>query len=204
MWSRRPFAIVLSAPSGTGKTTICREVVKRDKDVVYSVSVTTRPRRAGEVDGVDYFFIEEEEFLEKVKRKEFIEYAEVFGYYYGTPVSNVREAFDSSKDIIMDLDINGALNIKRLFPEDSVTIFLLPPNLKELERRLISRKRDPQRDMENRLERALKEVEFYKYYDYLIINDELEKAVSQVISIIDVERLKISRIKEVKWIKQSQ
>ena len=204
MWNKKPFIIVLSAPSGTGKTTICREIIKRDRNVEYSISITTRPLRVGERDGFDYFFIDQEIFLQKIKNNEFLEYAEVFGYYYGTPISNVEKAFSKNKEIIMDLDVSGARSIKKKYPDDSITIFLVPPNIDELQKRLITRNRDPVEVINERIKKAIEEIEFYRYYDYLVINDDIDKSVNDVLSILKAERLKVERIKEVEWIKQLQ
>lgn len=188
----RPFLIVLSSPSGAGKTTICRKVVKSDANIGYSVSATTRPKRNGEINGRDYFFYSTKEFLRKKASGAFIETAKVYGYYYGTPLSEIKRITRQGKDVILDLDIQGMKSIKRLF-RDSVSIFILPPNLTELQNRLITRNEEKTEIL--RRKRYLKsELAAIPKFDYLVTNDELKTAVADVLAIIRAERLRTHRL----------
>lgn len=191
---RKGFMIVLSAPSGTGKTTVCREVVKKDKNVKYSISCTTRPRRKGERHGRDYLFCTREEFEEMIRKNKLLEYEEVYGYYYGTPRKKVEELLKKGYDVIADLDIKGALNLKKKLP-GTVTVFLFPPSLKELERRL-KKRGDSLKQVKERLKYAREEMERAKEFDYIVMNDKLKKTVEDILAIIRAERLKKERIYE--------
>uniref|UniRef100_A0A7C6A9L8 Guanylate kinase n=1 Tax=candidate division WOR-3 bacterium TaxID=2052148 RepID=A0A7C6A9L8_UNCW3 len=196
-----PFLIVLSSPSGAGKTTICREVVKRDKNVGYSVSATTRPKRLGEVDGRDYFFYTLSEFNKKKNKGEFIETAKVYGNFYGTPKSEVRRILGEGKDVIMDLDIQGMKSIKRIFP-DSVSIFITPSNRRELKTRLAMRN-EAKTEILRRTNYQKKELAAMPKFDYFVANDDLKTAVSDILTIIRAERLKTHRqLKTKKFLNQ--
>jgi len=185
---------VLSAPSGTGKTTICERLIKSFPNLKMSISHTTRKPRIGERDGVDYFFVEKEVFEKMIKNNEFVEWAEVYGNFYGTSKKLINELLQSGNDILLDIDIQGAKNIKKTYP-DSVLIFILPPSFEELERRLKERKEDID-TIKKRLSKAKEEISQYKYYDYLVINDDLDKAVNEILCIINAEKLKINRVKQ--------
>jgi len=182
---------VISAPSGTGKTTLIREILKRVPGLTYSVSYTTRPPRPGEVDGVDYRFVTREQFLEMVKKGEFLEWAEVHGDLYGTPKGALSPP--AGNDVILDIDPQGARQVKELKP-DAVLIFLLPPSLEELERRLRERKKDPEEAIRQRLINAKKELEQIGLYDYTVVNDEVEKALQYLSAIILAERSRTPRV----------
>lgn len=177
--------VVLSAPSGAGKTTICKEIIKRHPNARLSISATTRPRRPHETDGVDYYFMSEEEFMDKVKKGEFLEFEQVHGNWYGTLKSELDKAKDSDSILLFDIDVNGALNIKRLAP-DAILIFIMPPSREELIERLKNRKTEDEETIRRRLERLPYEFEQSKKFDYVVINDELEKAVSEVEKIIGI------------------
>ena len=192
--NRKPFLIVIAAPSGTGKTTLCRQIIKRDKKIKYSVSCTTRPKRKNERNGRDYFFYDKKEFEKMIKEGKLLEYENVYGYYYGTPKKRVENFLKKGYDVIMDLDIKGALNLKRSIP-GTVTIFLLPPSLKELKRRL-KRRGDDEKSLEERLKYAKKEIKKAEKFDYIVINDKLEKTVKEILCIIKAERLRKDRFHE--------
>jgi guanylate kinase len=185
--------IVISAPSGTGKTTLCHKLLEEFPNVEFSVSYTTRKPRPGEVNGKDYWFVSREEFMKMVEEGDFLEWAEVYGNLYGTSKSQVLKALNQGKDVLLDIDTQGALQVKRNFP-DAVLIFILPPSLKELERRLRKRGTDDEETIERRLRVAREEIKRARYYDYLIVNDELEVAYSRLKSIISAEKSKTNRL----------
>ncbi len=183
---------VISAPSGTGKTTICERVLKSLPDLKMSISHTTRKPRNSEKNGVDYYFVDKKTFNEMIKNGDFVEWAEVYGNYYGTSKRVINELHSSGNDIVLDIDTQGAKNIKKIYKK-SVLIFILPPSIEELERRLQSRNEDYQ-VIKKRLNKVADEIKEYKFYDYLVINDNLEEALKEVMCIIQAERLKINRL----------
>lgn len=185
-YERRNFLIVISAPSGGGKTTICRAILNRMDDVDYSISYTTRKPRADEVNGESYFFVSEEEFRCKLREGDFLEHAIVHNNYYGTSRSFVLEKFSGKRNVIMDIDVQGAVNVVDS-GIDCVTIFLLPPDEQTLRSRLEKRNSDPQDVIELRLANAVNEIKCIDKYDYLVINDNLEQAINEVQSIIVAE-----------------
>lgn len=189
---RKPLLVVISSPSGAGKTTVCKKVLKRHPEYLYSVSFTTREKRKGEVDGKDYHFVEEKEFEKMIKRKEFAEWACVYGDYYGTSKKVIDKAKKEKKTLIMVLDVRGAFAIKRLYPE-SVLIFMLPPSLEELKKRLKKRATDKREDMKKRLKSAVKEISFWSNYDYVLVNENLNQTVKEVENIISAEKNKSKR-----------
>lgn len=182
--------IVISGPSGSGKGTIIKEVLKRKPDLVYSVSYTTRPRREGEINGKDYFFISKRKFEELIKKDFFLEWAKVYNFYYGTSKEFVIENLKKNKDVILEIEIQGARKIREIFDKNNtIFIFIAPPDFEELKRRIIERKRGETEDeIEERLKFAYKELEESKNYDYIIINDSIEKAVNDLLNIIEKER----------------
>lgn len=188
------FLLVVSGPSGVGKGTILRKIEKDIPDLVYSVSATTRKMREGERDGVDYFFKSKEEFKRMVDQGLFLEYAEVHNNYYGTPREFVEEKINQGKVVILEIDVQGGMNIKRCFP-DAVMIFLAPPSKEELKKRIINRHTDSMEDIDLRLRNSLKEMEYIREYDYLVINDRLEVASESLKSIVRAEEHKVCRIK---------
>lgn len=191
---REGIIFVISAPSGTGKTTICERLISSFSDLKMSVSHTTRNPRPGEENGVDYFFVDKTTFIQMIQNDDFVEWAEVYGNYYGTSKKMINEIYMSGNDILLDIDIQGAKNIKKIY-KNSVLIFLLPPSLEELERRLLQRKEENE-IIKKRINKALDEIEQYLNYDYLVINDNLDEATEKIKCIIQAERQKINRIRD--------
>ncbi|MCS7214931.1 MAG: guanylate kinase [Thermodesulfovibrio sp.] len=187
---------VISAPSGTGKTTLCERLLRVIPDLKMSISHTTRKPRPNERDGIDYFFIEKEEFEKMIANDEFIEWAEVYGNFYGTSKGVISDLMKKEYDILLDIDTKGAKNIKKLYP-DSVLIFILPPSLQELERRLLLRNEDKE-TINRRVSKASQEISQYTFYDYVVINDDIEKAFNDLLCIINAERKRSQRIKSEK------
>lgn len=193
---KKGIIFVISAPSGTGKTTLCERLLKILPDLKMSISHTTRQPRPYEKNGVDYFFVDEKNFEKMIANEEFIEWAEVYGNFYGTSKKVILDLIKNGYDILLDIDTQGAKNIRKLYP-DSVLIFILPPSLKELEKRLLLRNED--RDIiDKRLSKASQEISQYKFYDYVVINDSIERALNDLLSIIYAERLKTKRIEPYK------
>lgn len=178
---------VLSAPSGTGKTTLCRALLKLLPNLQYSISATTREKRPGEVEGKDYFFLTEEDFKAKKEKGEFLESANVFGCWYGTPKSFIEEKLESGQDILLDIDVQGAASIREKKVK-GIFIFLIPPSMEALKERLLNRKTDAEKVIENRLAKAREEIGYYKQYDYVIVNDVLEESLQRIKSIILAEK----------------
>ncbi len=185
---------VISGPSGSGKTSVVRRVLQEEKGLVFSVSHTTRPPRPGEVDGRDYYFISEEQFREMVERGEFIEWACVYGRYYGTSRRELEQK-RKSHDVLLDIDVQGAESIKKLFP-DSVRIFLLPPSFQELERRLRQRGDTSEEEIRRRLKIAKQEIARHDIFNYIVVNDDLQRCVQSVLCIIRAERLRRERMED--------
>jgi len=194
--------MIVSGPSGTGKSTICKELLKIYPKLHFSVSCTTRAPRSGEKNGKDYFFISKEEFQKKIKQNAFLEYAKVHSNFYGTLKSEVINRLKSGIDVLLDIDVQGALQIKNKAKKDSLLkkciemVFIGPPSFAELERRLKSRATENEAIIEKRLNNAKKELNFWKKYDYLIINKELNKAISDISCLLDILHKKTSRLKD--------
>ncbi|SDC68116.1 guanylate kinase [Geotoga petraea] len=187
---------VVSGPSGAGKSTVIKKALDKVEGFTFSVSYTTREKRPGEIEGEDYFFISEEEFHELKEQGEFLEYAEVHGYYYGTSKSFIKEKLDEGFNIVLDVDVQGSLNIKKEMPYDSVLIFVVPPSYKELQKRLMGRGTENEKDLKKRLEDSKWEIQRMEEFDYLLENNDVPESVNRLISIIIAEQLKISRIKD--------
>ena len=187
--------IIISAPSGTGKSTLCRKLIRNFPNARYSVSLTTRAPRRGEVQGKDYFFVSRNEFKQKIKMGELAEWALVHGHYYGTPRNFLKKNLAGRKDVILDIDVQGAMKLKKRYPQ-AVFIFLVPPSFSELERRIKGRKRNSETTIKKRLTNARWEMDQIGSYDYLVINDRLVDALTQVKSIIQAEKSKVKRTKE--------
>lgn len=195
MGNNRGLLIVISGPSGAGKGTICKSFLERNKGVVLSVSATTRSPRNGEVDGVNYYFITKEEFKAKIGSNDFLEYAEVYDNYYGTPKSNVEEMLESGKDVILEIDIQGALKVKEN-TQEGVFVFILPPSMEELKQRIIKRGSETEESLMKRFKSAYKEINFISKYNYAVVNDEVEIAVEKLEAIITAEKCRVDRIKD--------
>jgi len=193
---RRGIIFILSAPSGAGKTTIYRAALKAIKNLEFSISLTTRVRRKNEADGIDYSFVSEEEFNRRQSSGELAEWARVFESSYGTPRAPLDAAIASGRDILLDIDIQGAQQIRAKYPRDAVSIFVLPPTLEELAGRLRGRATEDESKIQHRLQKAREEAEAYPEYDYLIVNAEIAQSVAQLETIVNAERLKVSRLRE--------
>jgi guanylate kinase len=187
------FPVVVSGPSGAGKTSLCEGVVSDCPDVVYSISATTRPPRKEEVDGRDYHFVDKDRFKSMIQAGELLEWAEVHDHLYGTPVFSVRPFLARGQAVIMDLDVQGGLSMKKAFP-DGVFVFVVPPSFGVLERRLRERKTEGEEVLRTRLRNAQDEMQYRKHYDYFIINDELGKALGELKSIIQAEKCRMPRL----------
>jgi guanylate kinase len=176
--------VIISGPSGVGKTTICKEVVKRLDNVCLSISVTTRPRAEAEVDGQDYWFLSQQQFRNRINEGSLLEYAKVFGHLYGTPKDKVEQALAAGKTVILEIDVKGALQVKSVYP-DAMMVFIFPPTEKELAQRMKDRGREGAQALEERLEGAGAEfVAAREYYEHMVANDDLEEAVKEMIQII--------------------
>ena len=189
----RGVLLALSSPSGAGKTTLSKRLLSQNPDVILSVSATTRQPRPGEVDGQDYHFLSVEDFKDKIEAGEFFEWAEVFGRYYGTPKSPVMEAVEEGRDVVFDIDWQGAQALAEQAPEDTVRIFILPPSLELLEDRLRKRGQDTPDVIKGRMERAKDEISHWHEYDYVIVNDDFARALEKLNQILHAERLKRMR-----------
>jgi guanylate kinase len=190
---RRGLLIVLSSPSGAGKTTISRMLLESDPDVTMSISATTRPQRPGEVEGVDYHFVDDAEFDRLIAAGEFVEWAPVFGYRYGTPKAPVKDALRDGRDILFDIDWQGTQQLEAAMGEDLVSIFILPPSMDELERRLRNRGTDSDEIIADRMSRAAAEISHWPEYEYVLVNRDMEQCLAQVQAIVAAERLKRTR-----------
>jgi len=192
--NKKTRVVIVSGPSGVGKSTICKEIIKPLKNVFLSISVTTRPKSEAEVDGRDYWFITEEEFQQRINNGLLLEYAEVFGHLYGTPKDKIEEALQAGKTVILEIDVQGAKQAKVIYP-DAVMIFILPPTQKELAERINGRARDSSEAAEERLGGAGTEIAAaWQYYDNMVINDNLQQAVKECVQIIkSVKRKKVKK-----------
>lgn len=191
------FLLVLSGPSGSGKGTVSQELLKNNKDIVFSTSVTTRTPRPGEVDGENYFFVDIDKFEDMAKNNELLEYAFVHTNYYGTPKEFVFNEIDKGEIVLVEIDVQGALQIKKNY-KDAIFIFLIPPTIDELKERLTNRGTETEEEIKVRFENAFKELDFVGEYDYFIINDKVEQAVSNIETIIEAEKLRVKRHNDIK------
>ncbi|MBQ6006114.1 MAG: guanylate kinase [Selenomonadaceae bacterium] len=188
----RGLLIVVSGASGTGKGTVCKKILTDLPEVAYSISATTRTPRPGEVDGREYYFLSVDEFKAWIADEKFLEYAEVYGNFYGTPLNKIEERLNRGEDILLEIDVQGALNVKRKCPE-GIYIFLLPPSLEELKRRIEGRGTESPESLSRRLKNAVAEIKIGLEYDYVVVNDSVDKAVAEIKSILTAERLKVAR-----------
>ncbi|MCC7260109.1 MAG: guanylate kinase [Alphaproteobacteria bacterium] len=187
---RRGLMFVLSSPSGAGKTTVSRRLLARDPNLQISISVTTRTRRPSEVDGEDYYFIDEKEFSRMTMNQELLEYARVFGNFYGTPKAPVERALDEGRDVLFDIDWQGTRQLRsnKNSRRDLVSVFILPPSMDELERRLRTRAQDSDAVVKERMAKAKDEISHWDEYDYVVVNEDLEKTLETVSAILNGER----------------
>ncbi len=188
--------IIVSAPSGCGKSTVVHALMEQRKNLRFSVSATTRKPREGETDGVDYFFISREEFNQMIEADEFLEHAEYVGNCYGTPRAPVERQLRDGYDVYLDIDVQGALQVKRLRPQ-TLMIFLMPPSMEELERRLILRGKNTPQEIRNRLSVAERECACRDEFDYIVVNDVVERAVKEISDLIDRKKYEINYLNEV-------
>ncbi len=190
---RRGLMLVLSSPSGAGKTTLSRQLLDNDKQIQLSVSCTTRQKRPGERDGVDYRFVDTATFRGMIERKQFLEYAEVFGNYYGTPRGPVDEALNAGRDMLFDIDWQGTQQLRDKGRADLVTVFILPPSTRDLEKRLLTRAQDPKEIVAQRMAKAADEMSHWAEYDYVVVNSDIGTSLTNLKAILTAERLKRER-----------
>ncbi len=192
--SRKGLLIVISGPSGTGKGTICKELLSRNiPNLELSISVTTRKPRTGEIEGLNYFFKDKTDFIKMIENNEFIEYAKVYDNYYGTPKQYVFDRLNEGKDVILEIDTQGAVNVKNAFDE-GILIFIMPPSFEELKNRILNRGTETLEDIKKRLRCANKEIRLSSYYDYLIVNDSIRSAADKIENILQAEKYKMKRV----------
>ncbi len=184
--------IVVSGPSGTGKGTVCKELLKNHQEISYSVSATTRAPREGEVDGVNYYFHDKKSFEDMIEKGELLEWAQVYGNYYGTPLKPIREQLAAGNDILLEIDTQGAMNVKEKFPE-GIYIYILPPSLSELERRIRGRGSETEESLAGRLGAACAELEIGRQYSYVVVNEDVSAAAEDIASILRSEHCSINR-----------
>lgn len=202
--NHKPFLIIISSPSGAGKSTLCRMIIQNDPLIKLSVSATTRNKRPQEIEGSDYHFIDSEKFISMANNQEFLEYAKVFDYHYGTPKNLVDESLKKGSCVLFDIDWQGARQIKENFDKDSViSIFILPPSMQELERRLRARASDSEEVVQDRMKKAQDEISHFDEYDFILINDDLNNTYQKIRSIIESKRvLRYERLDITKFISQ--
>ena len=191
--NRRGLLFVLSSPSGAGKSTLAHMLLKADREIAMSVSVTTRPKRPGEEHGRDYYFVNGDQFEEMVADHSFLEYATVFGNRYGTPTVSVQQSLEAGQDVLFDIDWQGTQQLYQRAGQDVVRVFILPPSLEELRKRLESRNTDAPDIIESRMQRAVSEISHWDGYDYVLINDDLDACFAKVKQILATERMRRSR-----------
>jgi len=189
----RGLVLIVSSPSGAGKTTICKKLIQDVENLSLSVSVTTRLKRQNEIDGKDYFFKSDEEFDKMVKEEKFLEHARVFGYSYGTLKSEINSKITNGINVIVDIDWQGTRQIEEHIPDDIVKIFILPPSIKELEKRLGARATETQDSFKKRMSEARKEISHYNEYDFIIINEDVQECINKIKLIINSESLRRHR-----------
>lgn len=193
---RQGLLVVLSGPSGVGKGTVCRKLLESNPNMTLSISVTTRPMREGEQEGREYFFRSNEEFLRMVRDNEFLEYMRVFGTHsYGTPKKYVQEQLNAGRDVILEIDVQGGLRVKEVCPE-AVLVFLAPPSMEELKRRLVNRGTESEESIERRTDVAYSEMRCISYYDYVVINCTVDQSVEGLEAIVHAEKSRVARSKD--------
>jgi len=191
------FLLVISGPSGSGKGTVSKALLERNNDIIFSVSATTRKKRIGEEEGLNYFFIEEDDFKEKIENNKFLEYANVHNNLYGTPREFVINEIEKGEIVLLEIDVQGAMQVKKNY-KNVVFVFLLPPTMDELKNRIIKRGTETEEDIERRFKNAFEELNFVGEYDYFVVNDKVEEAIIDVENIIRAEKLRVKRHKNIK------
>lgn len=194
MVKRKGLLLVVSGPSGAGKGTICKAILDQNDQIKLSVSATTRKPRNGEVHGVNYFFIEKNEFTSMIEKGEFLEYAQIYDNFYGTPKAAIIETLDKGQDVILEIEMQGARQVKEVYPE-GIFVFVLPPSLKELKNRIVGRGTETAEEIEKRFSCAFEEIKQIDDYDYFIVNQDVEKSVKELEAIISSEKNKVTRYK---------
>lgn len=195
MINKKGLLLVVSGPSGTGKGTICKDIVAKHEDINLSISATTRNPRVGEIEGKSYFFKTKEEFEAMVDRGEFLEHAMIYDNYYGTPKKAIFDELDMGRDVILEIEMQGAMQIKEVYPQ-AVFIFVLPPSLQELRNRIVGRGTETEEQIEKRFNSAYDEIKLLGDYDYFIFNNIVEKSAEEILNILGVEKNKVSRYKK--------
>ncbi|MEI8175454.1 MAG: guanylate kinase [Candidatus Omnitrophota bacterium] len=190
--SKRAKLFIVSAPSGSGKTTLCTRLLGARMGLTDSISMTTRPRRSGETDGKDYFFVSEKEFKARIRQQRFLEWTRTYGWYYGTPAKFVTDILARGDDVLLSIDVKGAMNVKRLLP-GTILIFIVPPSIGALKERLTKRNSDGPGEIAKRLTRARRELTYAGKYDYCVVNDRIEKALGALKAIITAERCRVPK-----------
>lgn len=193
MIEEKGILFVLSGPSGVGKGTVRKALFENNINLQYSISATTRNPRSGEINGVDYFFKTREEFEMMIKENKLLEWAEFVGNYYGTPVDYVKETIDSGRDVFLEIEVQGAMQVRNAFPE-AVLIFLIPPSLEELKNRIIGRGTETEEIVKGRLDTAKVEIEMMSAYDYVVVNDQVDKACERIEAIVQAEHFRRDRV----------
>lgn len=194
-YDKKGLLIVISGPSGAGKGTVCKTLLKKVRDLNISISMTTRKPRVGEIEGINYYFVQEDYFKKMIEKGELLEYARVYDNYYGTPKRKVLEKLNQGKDVILEIDIQGALKVKSQFPK-GVFIFIMPPSMEELKNRIQKRGTETEEEVTKRFQSSYREINYVSKYNYIVINDKIEKAVERVKSIIIAEKCRVDRLKE--------
>ncbi|MEG1312588.1 MAG: guanylate kinase [Romboutsia sp.] len=194
MLKRKGLLLVVSGPSGAGKGTICKDLLKENNQIKLSVSATTRKPRTGEVDGVNYFFIEKDKFTNMIENGEFLEYAQIYDNFYGTPKAAIIECLEKGQDVVLEIEMQGAKQIKEVYPE-GVFIFVLPPSLEELKNRIVGRGTESKEEIDKRFSCAFEEINQIVNYDYFVINKDVSASVKDIESIISAEKNKVTRYK---------
>ena len=194
MVKRKGLLLVVSGPSGAGKGTICKSILEQNDHIKLSISATTRKPRTGEVHGVNYFFIDKEEFKKMIEQGEFLEYAQIYDNFYGTPKSAIMETLEKGQDVILEIEMQGARQVKEVYPE-GIFVFVLPPSLEELKNRIVGRGTETAEEIEKRFSCAFEEIKQIDDYDYFIVNQDVEKSVKELESIISSEKNKVTRYK---------